>query len=163
VQFNLTTKILAEIKQPPPSPLPPTQQSCSVDVSRLLSKLQNPPVDPLAANQMIFPLEEAKQVLTQVASEPGCFAQKQSLCQPVQFYWDRYILLRSRSDEMTGSDSQRSICRSGCFMTNSSQADIYACQDRCETDYQRSIQSSGQKQSSEKQRKGSFLSSVGCS
>lgn len=160
-RINATQKLLdkaeGKLEKSPSSVSEPSEASCPVNITDIMASLSNVPIDALRATSMLFPIEKGKQILTQIACDSSCFAEKERLSQQLSVYWEQYIVLSSQGENIGGCDSARYICTSYC------NSDRPGCEENCNEKYQTCLSGTESNAQSKSAAKASFFSNLrGC-
>jgi hypothetical protein len=141
----------------PPSKRQTFSSSCPIDTSEALSAIGNIPVDAFKATSMIFPLENAKQVLLRISSDDSCVAEKTRLVQNLKLYWRTYTILSYQRDVVVAESGIKMLCGAGCDMGDDNYSD---CKIKCEQSYQSDLQKAQVAQQSEVQKMEGFFANI---
>lgn len=140
-----------------PTPIPPPMSvSCRFDISQTMSNLRYFPNNPLRANSMIIPLNQAKSVLVSIANDPNCSVEAQQVSEALRSYWQAWINLDYQKDLIL-ADGNRIQCRSGCTAFSSGSSE--GCKQQCENDYRSVLSSLESEKQSNTQEMNSFFGS----
>ncbi|WP_176453112.1 hypothetical protein [Pseudanabaena sp. SR411] len=106
--------------------------ACSRDISQTLSDLQSLPHNPLGANSMIMPLQEAKLLVSHLKNDSNCSKEYQQVSQLLSSYWSLWITFNYQKNLILEEGNNR-VCRSGCIAFSS---DAESCKRQCESSFQ---------------------------
>ncbi|HAA27199.1 MAG TPA: hypothetical protein DCE56_05355 [Cyanobacteria bacterium UBA8553] len=128
---------------PEPTPIPTkpstfSQNQCPVDISGILSKLQNTTqiIDPIILrNSSIGLLEEGKLAWRQISTDPNCGRETKELRFLLQTCWQRSLGADYDIGQTFASLNQAS-CTANCQLSDGSEI----CIDQCDKSYQNALE-----------------------
>lgn len=133
------------------SPSPSLTSSCPTDVRSLIMSFPDVP-EPLGAGRMFPSIQQGKDTLTRIVTNPACNVETEKLSSYLKQYWGTYIALSYRQSEIFAM-SNKGLCTSA-FNCDSS------CYRRCEEQFKNSLEDAGRSSDSESQSMRGFFDTL---